>query len=254
MMPGVHRHRLSDGLVLWADATDEAVSLPILDNRYELNELDFLRRTVKPGDRVIDLGAHIGGYTLRLAALVGPNGRVTAVEPSAAHAEALRRSIAENAFDDRAEVVHAAAADVSGQGRLHHRTSGSSAHARLTFASGGLAGDDEIDDETVERVAMIRVDELALVGPIAFIKIDVEGSEGPALRGARGLLERNHPTVVVELHPSLAPHAGDDSPPGVIAWMAGLGYECRLMGAGVAGTCIDDVPSNMVTSVVFLPR
>ncbi len=250
MMPGVHRHRLSDGLVLWADATDEAVSLPILENRYELNELDFLRRTIKPGDRVIDLGAHIGGYTLRLAALVGPNGRVTAVEASAAHAEALGRSIADNAFHDRAEVVHAAAADVSGQDRLHHPSSGSSAHARLTVGSGGPAGDDEI----VERIATIRVDELALVGPISFIKIDVEGSEGPALRGARGLLERDHPTVVVELHPSLSSRAGDDSPSGVIAWMATLGYECRVMGAGVAGTCIDDAPSNMVTSVVFLPR
>ena len=51
---------------------------------------------LKPGDSAIDVGGHIGFFTMQMAAVVGPEGRVYAFEPLDANADLLERSIAEN--------------------------------------------------------------------------------------------------------------------------------------------------------------
>jgi FkbM family methyltransferase len=233
-----------DGLILHAERGDAAVVEPILADRYELNELDFVRATVQPGDAVIDLGAHIGAYTLRLARLVGPTGHVTAVEPSRAHADCLRRSVSANRFDAWTDVVQAAASNATGHAWLRHPPAGSSsAHCWMDDRHAG-------DGERTQTVALDDVIE----GAVRFIKVDVEGAEGRALRGASRLLERSRPTLLVELHPHLLPMVGGETPAALIAWMASLDYECRLLGAGRPGPRISDTPSNGVTSAVFLPK
>jgi FkbM family methyltransferase len=241
--PVAEAHRLADGLLLWADASDQAVTRPILENRYELNELDFAAATVRSGDTVVDLGAHVGAYTLRLARLVGATGRVIAVEPDPVHVEYLRRSIADNGFDSRTVLICAAASDVTGSARLVRPPHGSSsAHAWLS-SDDRAAGD---------LVPTVRLDDV-LDQPARFIKIDIEGAEGLALRGARRVLDTYRPVLLVELHPHLLPDASGETPASLIAGMARAGYECRLLGAGRAGVRITDTPSNAVTSVAFLP-
>jgi hypothetical protein len=84
--------------------------------------------------------------------------------------------------------------------------------------------------------------------------VDVEGAEGRALRGASRLLEHSRPTLLVELHPHLLPMVSGETPAALIAWMASLDYECRLLGAGRPGPRISDTLSNGVTSAVFLPK
>ena len=72
---------IAEGLRLWIDLSDHAIGINILRGRYELNELDFIRRTVRPGQHVVDCGAHIGYFAMHLAEAVGPAGSVTAFEP-----------------------------------------------------------------------------------------------------------------------------------------------------------------------------
>ena len=67
---------IADGLRLWIDLSDHAIGINILRGRYELNELDFIRRTVQPGQHVVDCGAHIGYFAMHLADAVGPAGSV----------------------------------------------------------------------------------------------------------------------------------------------------------------------------------
>jgi hypothetical protein len=104
-----------------------------------------------------------------------------------------------------------------------------------------------------ERTQTVAIDDV-IDGAVRFIKVDVEGAEGRALRGANRLLERSRPTLLVELHPHLLPMVSGETPAALIAWMASLDYECRLLGAGRAGLRISDTPSNGVTSAVFLPK
>ena len=51
---------IEPGLRLAIDLADHAIGLNILRGRFELNEIEFVRRTVKPGQHVVDAGAHIG--------------------------------------------------------------------------------------------------------------------------------------------------------------------------------------------------
>ncbi len=233
-----------DGLILHVERGDTAVVEPILVDCYELNELDFVRAAVQPGDAVIDLGAHIGAYALRLARLVGPTGKVTAVEPFGAHVECLRRSLSANGFDSWTDVVRAAASNVSGRAWLRYPPAGSSsAHCWIDDQQAG-------DGEPTRTVAIDDV----IDGAVRFIKVDVEGAEGRALRGATRHLECSRPTLLVELHPHLLPIVSGETPEALIAWMASLDYECRLLGAGRPGPRISDTTSNGVTSAVFLPK
>ena len=62
------------------------------------DEVKFLRQLIKPGLRVIDVGANYGVYTLSMAKLVGPAGRVWAFEPASTTAGLLTASIAANNF------------------------------------------------------------------------------------------------------------------------------------------------------------
>jgi hypothetical protein len=129
-------------------------------------------------------------------------------------------------------------------------------YAPNTINSGGAflqgRGSVPAGHETV-TVPVVALDARELRRPVAFIKADIEGAEPLAFRGADRLLREDRPVVLSELHPLQLERVSGVSPAAFIAEMRGRGYRCHLLGAGVAGTEIDDAPSNGVTSVVFLP-
>ena len=92
---------IAPGVRLFIDLSDHVIGLNILRGRYEQDEIRFVRGVLKPGDSAIDVGGHIGFFTMQMAAAVGPDGRVYAFEPLDANADLLERSIAENRFGDR---------------------------------------------------------------------------------------------------------------------------------------------------------
>ena len=85
---------------------------------YEREEAAFARGQLKPGDTAIDVGAHIGFFTMLMAAAVGRGGCVYAFEPFDANADLLERSIAENDFHDRVVFRRAAVGETRGTATL----------------------------------------------------------------------------------------------------------------------------------------
>lgn len=240
---------IAEGLRLWIDLSDHAIGINILRGRYELNELDFIRRTVQPGQHVVDCGAHIGYFAMHLAVAVGPSGSVAAFEPFEPNAECLERSIRENRFQDRVRLERAAVGAAPGSLPL--------VYAPNTINSGGafLQGQGDIPAGHATRtVPVVALDGLALPRPIGFIKADIEGAEPLAFRGADALLRADRPVILSELHPLQLERVSGVTPGQFISEMRARGYRCHLLGAGVAGQEIDDAPNNGVTSVVFLPR
>ena len=82
---------LDDGVRIVVDLSDHAVGVPIARRMFERNELDFVTRTVRAGQHVVDGGAHAGLYAFTMARLVGPSGSVHAFEPVEAHVGLARR-------------------------------------------------------------------------------------------------------------------------------------------------------------------
>lgn len=157
----------------------------------EASILDYLSTHLKPGELFVDAGANIGFYTVHAARLVGPAGRVVAVEMMPDTAAALRGHVALNALDN-VEIVEQALSDCPGQTVTASVTPGK--YGRASIAHGAAPGDEERRVE-VETTTLDAV--LADSGQVRVMKMDLEGAEYPALQGASAVL-RNIEAVIFE--------------------------------------------------------
>jgi FkbM family methyltransferase len=155
-------------------------------------EYDDLRKFVKPGDWVLDIGANVGHYSLRLCELVGPSGRVIAVEPVPATFEILaanslhfahrNTTLLNVAISDHASITRMDVPSWSYGGPNYYR-------AHMTETGG------------VVDVLCCTVDSLEIPHRVALIKIDVEGNARAALRGGTSLIARDRPMLIIEGEP-----------------------------------------------------
>jgi FkbM family methyltransferase len=156
-----------------------------------------LRRSLRPGMTFVDVGAHVGYFSVMASGLVGPGGRVVAVEPEPGNAVLLRANLWRNGCIN-AVVLEVAAHDRSGHLPM----------ARNSVNRGGsnlLGGGDLL-------VPCARLDDLldALGPPAAdVVKVDAEGTDHLVLRGMERTLARPGASVVVEVLPDLAALGGD---------------------------------------------
>jgi protein O-GlcNAc transferase len=171
-------------------------------------ELPFVRALLARGERALDVGANHGVYALAMARAVGPEGRVIAVEPASLVAERVRASARANGLASL-EVRQSAVGDRVGEAWL--ATGASSELSSL--ASGETAGTERVPITTLDALA-----ESERLASLAFVKLDVEGHEIPALEGARALLARDEPLLMLEHH-----HAGVVNE-GLLAWLDASGH------------------------------
>ena len=144
------------------------------------------------GGVFLDVGAHIGRWSLRLA---GKAAAVIAVEPNPAALSQLRKHLALNDVGNVSIIPHAAW-DESCWLELYdenHRLSGGS--TRVLDPGTMTAGEDLIHAVRLDEVPL-----LAALSRLDLVKLDVEGADLHALRGMRGLLEQFHPALLVECH------------------------------------------------------
>jgi FkbM family methyltransferase len=154
------------------------------------DEIRFVRALLRGGERVVDAGANHGAYALTMARQVGPGGRVHAIEPAAKTAGRLAASASANGFS-QLEVIRAAVSDSPGTATFYTGTS--SELSSLSRDNGRPVG--------TERVRVTTLDLCAADGgwrDICFVKLDVEGEEIRALEGARAVLDRWEPLLMVE--------------------------------------------------------
>ncbi len=151
-------------------------------------------RRLKAGARVFDLGAHQGVVALVLGKVVGETGQVVAVEANPFDYEAAVNNRALNGCPQLV-LRHAAIAEAAGT---------------LEFSVSGRVSSGRDVLETV-RVEAITIDQLAAEhGLPDVLFIDVDGSEGAALRGAREVL-RHRPDCYIEVHPPYLKDLGEDA-------------------------------------------
>ncbi len=240
---------LPGNLRLFVDLADRVIGMNILLGNYELGEVEFIRSCIAPGDHVLDIGANIGYFTILMAGWVGQEGSVVAIEPVPANLALLARSIAENGFEDRVRVIPNVVAAEGGEADLL------SVDVRYAFNSGGAyivgAAAPTPPDHQRTRVKKIRLDALTMPRPVSFIKIDVEGAEALALRGAKELLRTDRPRVLAEINPEQLLKVSGTNAEAWIAEMAELGFECRRLERGRPGERIRTTES--LVNVVFLP-
>ena len=184
---------------------------------YEIETTELFREHIKSGMSVLDIGAHVGYYTLLAAKLAGAEGRVFSFEPDLDNYGLLRRNIESNGYAN-ITTVNQAVSDLSGTRTLFI--------SRLDNGRHSIYHQSHSESESI-AVPATTIDDYfkALDWPqLHFIKMDVEGSELDVLNGMTGLLDR-FPTIkmIIELNPSLLRNASV-SPLKLLEKMSGQGF------------------------------
>jgi FkbM family methyltransferase len=157
---------------------DQAICGPLRQGQlFEPHVLAVLSDLLNPGAACLDVGANLGWFTVIASRLVGPHGRVLALEPDPANLRLLRRNVTLNGC---ANVTVVAAAAGAGKGRAQlYRSNENLGDHRLATRS---------DRPDRVEVAVESIDDIVAgrnwsPGPIDVVKIDTQGSECAILRG-----------------------------------------------------------------------
>lgn len=221
---------LAGGLSLRCYPRSNAASNVIyFTERHDPVEMALIDAVVRPGDTVVDAGANIGTYTLPLARLVGPDGRVVAIEPSPLAARRLQENIVLNRLP-QVDVVTAAVGRTAGQADMS---------VDMDVSNSLAAGPGSY---RVEPVSVVTLDSLVAGERPSLVKLDVEGYEEEALHGASAVLSADDgPVVLIEITDHLLRRAGS-SGDRVIDLLRDRGYVVRfpVLGAGGRVSFRDD--------------
>lgn len=215
---GVRELTLADGVVMQV-RLDEYLQCAIArDGNWEGRIFDHALRGVLTDGVLLDVGAHVGYATLRMAAH-GRAGRVVAFEPLHGHAEQVAGSALRNGWSDRVTVVRAAVSDADGDMTFDAGWGPNQGIGHLAPGSGG--------GQRVPTVALDAWLDRAGIAQVAFCKVDVEGAEGRVLAGmAAGLAAGRYRRVLLELHPDALPSFGTTED-AVLATLRGAGFHLR---------------------------
>jgi FkbM family methyltransferase len=184
--PGVIN--LRSGVKLRTTHVDHLQLLLYYTGTFEDHCLQTMKRHLRPGFTVLDVGANIGLFTVEAAKAVGPDGKVLSIEALPSHAETVRAAAALNGFSN-VTVFNVAAGRKDGDAVL-------TLPANSNFGSYTLGS--VIGTETV-NIPVRRIDDVLDGQRVDFIKMDIEGSELDALKGAVKTLA-SKPTLLIELN------------------------------------------------------
>jgi len=171
------------------------------ESDYEPVTFDFLRRHCREGNTVLDIGAHIGLFSVLIARLVGASGRVFSFEPTPLTREVLRETIEINGCGDIVEVRAEAVSKTSGTATFFD-TGDTVSNANSLVQTERHANGVSVETVTVDSFASDR--DLF----INCLKIDVEGAELDVLLGCERTMATQRPAMSLALHPMAMRQAG----------------------------------------------
>jgi FkbM family methyltransferase len=239
------------GVELFCDAADAAVTPGLRSGSYEPHLTRVFERYCAPGMTVVDVGANLGYYSLLASRLVGPSGRVIALEPNSENCRLLLSSLRLNGSTN-VELLPVAA-DVA---------TGWAYYSTHVGSNGGLIDPGDLLAHPGVVVPTFRLDEL-VSGPVGFLKMDVEGAEGRVMRGATGIIERDRPIVTTELKDEMLRRVSDTTVADYLGYFENLGYTASVLGKSassqrsyesVAHLLADWGETDELRDVLLLPR
>jgi FkbM family methyltransferase len=169
---------------------------------FEAMELEELRKIVKPGAHVVDVGANTGNHTIFFA---GPMkaALVLPLEPLPAAIAALRAGVERNGLKN---------VDVS---RLGIGISDRKGRAKLVSSARGGLGATGLEPDPIGEIGVTTLDSM-ISGRVDLLKIDVEGMEMSVLAGSRQLIERERPLIFIEV--------ANRNTPALMTWLKSAEY------------------------------
>lgn len=183
----------ADGLK-WKIRTASYIDCLIASDGLEPSILKLLQSQDLVGKWVVDMGANVGGLTLRFAKAVGESGRIIAYEPNPIVAKQLRENVDLNKLGN-VHVLQMGVWSEAGSFTLFLPSHGNSGTASMIDKKSNAGGEEvQVFTETFDS----RWSALGRP-PIRFVKMDIQGAEMHALRGMHQMLRVCKPDLIIEI-------------------------------------------------------
>lgn len=195
-----------------------------IHGQFEKAETEFICRRLQalPGMALLDVGANIGLHSLQASGFPRTN-PIFAFEPARQTFAMLARNIARNNLADRIRALPLAVGAAAGRAQFHYCSD--DAYSSLK-PDGRRAVQESYEVEIVTLDAWLAQ---AGIGPVGFIKIDVEGGEAEVLAGARETLSRQRPELLIEIYQGNRPGFSAEA---FVREICACGYEAHVLKAG----------------------
>lgn len=192
--PSKERVTLSSGIQMELELNEYLQAQLYLFGTFEPATVKVLKRLLKSGDTVLDIGANVGYIALEMAKHIGASGKVFAFEPDTKNFALLKRNLDLNP-DCNIEPIPLAVSEANAPLRLYKSIIDFNDSAHSTLPSEKHSVDFiEIPATTIDDFVQSRG-----VQKLNVIKIDIEGAEMSAFKGMRQTLSRFRPMVIAEL-------------------------------------------------------
>lgn len=208
---GIYKTRL--GFKLKLDDSWAFVTGILFLGELNPNETDFYRKMVKSGDVIVDIGAHEDGWhCFCVMAFGGEKSMAYAFEPIRKYRDSLSNNIKLNKLEKRFKCYQKAIFSKSGFIRM--------------IDEGGSSYIDKTKGEVeVEMMTLDSFIESNNINKIDILKLDIEGAEFEALKGAKEVLTRIKPRIImIEIIDHLLKRYGS-SASAVFDLLKGYGYK-----------------------------
>lgn len=167
---------------------------------FEPQVIDCARQFVKPGTCVLDVGANLGQMSIIFSGLAGPSGRVYSFEASELIFFALQLNLELNHCRNAVPVF----------GAVHECANQSFFYPKPDFSLFTSYGAFGIDPTASggQSVSTLRIDDVTFHQPVSFMKVDIQGCDLFAMRGARQTIARNQMPILFEFEPQFQERFG----------------------------------------------
>jgi len=195
-------------------------------------ETPYLADLLSGSPVCLHVGASDGRHSYVMTQ-VAPSAQIHAFEPSGFTFEVLKLCLAWHGIARQVRPVHAAVSDAPGEMLLvtPKKTSGRMGRAYAFLADAAPEGKvrPDLEDMGVElqSTPVVTLDDYCRengIGRVDFIRMDIEGAEQKALKGAEGILDRDNPHVLIEIHPAMLAERFGGSAEAVVDIFRSRGY------------------------------
>ncbi|RKT98634.1 hypothetical protein C7H84_36065 [Burkholderia sp. Nafp2/4-1b] len=206
-------HKTGYGFLFPIRMNDAAMYRTYVATAYEEPETNFIRRNIRPGDHVVDIGVRHGWFACHMAQIVGPEGCVFCYDPDPICSEHVSLCSSINEFSN---IFYESCALGNSPGELMFDPIDATLQTQGSSKDGLVKVPIKILDELMKDRSH----------KISFIKIDVEGAEQMVFDGAADILDRDRPIILMEINDGLSRRVSQVPVIETVRTLRNYGYSC----------------------------
>lgn len=186
---------------------------------HEPNATGLFRNYVKEGMHVVDIGSNLGYYALLAATLVGPKGRILAIEPEPQNYKLLTMNMIANHIQN-IDTVQCAVGSKNGTSELY-LTKTLNTNSLIPPVDGSAIASIQVKVKTLDAL-LAELD----FPKVDFVRMDIEGGEIAVIKGMQNTLKQYKPAILIELHRD---RVGTDSIVKLLKSLKAFGYDAECI-------------------------